>query len=205
MIRFIVVRHGQSEDNVTSTTSDSKREPNLTESGRAQSRKFGQILKDHSISRVYCSSAKRSQQTATEIADELSLEIFVDDNLKEIDVGSLTGLPWKEVEPILNACWQTWSMGERSKKLGTVGESFDDAETRVRAFLDTLTDYPNDTTSVVVVHGGFSNILYALCDNTDFIVGHEKSLGNTVPALFDYEPDTGKIHCLQWGGLDHSV
>eukprot|EP01097_Dermamoeba_algensis_P000565 TRINITY_DN1196_c0_g1_i1.p1 TRINITY_DN1196_c0_g1~~TRINITY_DN1196_c0_g1_i1.p1 ORF type:complete len:181 (-),score=25.41 TRINITY_DN1196_c0_g1_i1:266-808(-) len=83
-----VVRHGERIDMVDQTWEKTAAEPDdppLTERGILQARKTGQKLRTepHKIEHIFCSPFLRCLQTATEIAEELDLQIKVEYGLSE--------------------------------------------------------------------------------------------------------------------------
>lgn len=94
MTKFILVRHGESEGNAqrfvgTLTTK-------LTEKGIEQAKITGNLLKDHNVKMVACSTYLRAQQTAEIIAGELGIDIAhikIIEELGERKLGTIEGKP----------------------------------------------------------------------------------------------------------------
>ncbi|MDQ4037467.1 MAG: histidine phosphatase family protein, partial [Actinomycetota bacterium] len=71
----------------------------LTESGRAQIAAAAQRLAAlGSISALFTSPLRRTRESAEIVADALQLPVDVDDDLVELDFGSLEGLTWVEAQ-----------------------------------------------------------------------------------------------------------
>jgi broad specificity phosphatase PhoE len=93
-LKFIYVRHGQSESNATRMVSDGHTK--LSVQGVEQAKRTGQELKGHNVMLVVCSTYVRSQQTAEIIAGELGIDlkhIKVIDELRERGLGDTEGEP----------------------------------------------------------------------------------------------------------------
>lgn len=75
MTTFYLIRHGQKEEALGN--------PPLTTLGRQQAKITAKYLKDKEIKKIYASPRKRTIQTASIIAKELSLQITQDERLKE--------------------------------------------------------------------------------------------------------------------------
>ncbi len=93
--KFLVVRHGEAENNVLGIiSSDPKKSHHLTEKGRQQVIETAEKLKGKKIDLIYVSPFLRTQETAQIIADKIGLtkdKIITDDRLHEIYCGELEG------------------------------------------------------------------------------------------------------------------
>lgn len=75
MLTLHLIRHGQKESHPG--------DPELTELGIVQAQQTGKYLSQFPISKIIASPYKRTQQTAQNIAEQLSLDFSTDDALKE--------------------------------------------------------------------------------------------------------------------------
>ena len=89
---LLILRHGETEWNRAGRMQGALDSP-LTETGRAQARRQGVILRAFGIEgwRWVASPQGRAAQTAAIAAQGLDLEIATDDRLKEIGIGDWTG------------------------------------------------------------------------------------------------------------------
>jgi broad specificity phosphatase PhoE len=93
--RVILVRHGESVGNATQTFTDSPEAP-LTEFGRVQARESGEILRrQFQPIRLISSPFRRAYESAEIIAEELSLPIEVEPDVREQYLGDLHGQPYE--------------------------------------------------------------------------------------------------------------
>lgn len=94
--RILLVRHGQSEWNLTGRW-QGQADPPLTDLGRAQARAAAQVL--GTVDAVWTSDLQRAVETATIIAGELGVgPVVVDPDLRERDAGEWSGLTRAEID-----------------------------------------------------------------------------------------------------------
>lgn len=97
----ILVRHGQSETNVSGFfPDDSRASPRLTEEGVRQAREAGTHIKALGADVIYTSPIPRAVETARLINESLGVELVVDERLREVGLGSLAGRSVAEVMSI---------------------------------------------------------------------------------------------------------
>ena len=88
---LFLVRHGQDLDSSRSLI-NGRRDPPLTELGRAQALSVADRLRAKSIDCIYTSPLRRASQTASIISERLGVEeLRVESDLIERDYGVLTG------------------------------------------------------------------------------------------------------------------
>src|SRR5579862_6350173 len=107
-------RHGENLANVTRTLSFRVYDESLTERGRQQARDLAaRLAAGPAPDRIVCSPLRRAAETAAILAGVLRAgEVTTDDNLREVDVGSLDGRndarSWETYNSVLDA----WRHGE---------------------------------------------------------------------------------------------
>lgn len=74
MKKIYFVRHGETEANVARIIAGGEYESPLTQKGKSQAKKAGQILKDKNIDTIVCSPMERTIDTATIIAREVGID-----------------------------------------------------------------------------------------------------------------------------------
>ena len=121
---IVLVRHGETDWN-RDNRFQGHADPPLNDAGRAQARTLASELSARSFAAAYTSPLRRAAETAAILADELHLEPRPDESLKEVDVGSWSGLTRTEVEerfPLGFARWleygHGWDDGETYDELG---------------------------------------------------------------------------------------
>ena len=150
--RYILVRHGESEHNVSKILDDPKRKFSLTNLGEKQVIDTANTLKKR-LSRqtadiIISSPILRAKQTAEIIAKTLGIKkIEFDDRLKEIHLGpTLDGRPDDDYD-ILYPTYQ-----DKFEKNPPDGESLANLHTRVWELIRELEGRYEDKTIIVVSH-----------------------------------------------------
>lgn len=150
----LVMRHGQSEGNVTRRLSAAEPGAPLTERGRQQAKDAAVALGDRNVARVYCSPLLRARQTAAELSAALGAgEPVVLQGMREFELGEVEGsdadADWARVDAVFDA----WLDGDLEVALPGA-ESAADVVARVRDALEGVADLHRGETVVVVSHGG---------------------------------------------------
>lgn len=146
-----LLRHGQTTWNAARRV-QGQRESNLSELGREQATRQGEILRSAGMSvppfRLYASPLRRTRQTAALALGPLADRVIFDDRLKEIGMGRWEGMLYADVA----AKWPEYfaSLGNAFVLCtGALdGEGFQAVHDRASAFLYGLT-----APSVIVAHG----------------------------------------------------
>ena len=150
--RLYLIRHAQSQGNTGEdlTTGD----PDLTDVGLEQARRLGERLKTQKIDRVYASPLRRTQQTASAIAEASGLEVLPKADLREVELGQadydIRLLPEKERAKVARLIMSegTWDAFPGS-------EGSEVARNRVRGVIrEIVNDHPGERL-VVVAHAAF--------------------------------------------------
>lgn len=103
MAQLVLVRHGESEWNAKGLWTGWT-DVNLSENGREEAKKAGDLLKDIHFDYAYTSNLKRAQQTLEEInivTGQKNIPTVADKALNERDYGDMTGKnKWEVKEQI---------------------------------------------------------------------------------------------------------
>lgn len=91
MHRVVLVRHGESEANLTHTIANRGAGPGLTGLGRRQAVELAGRLRGQGVAEIHSSPLLRSTQTAAAVAAVLGIPVTVEEALREYDVGELEG------------------------------------------------------------------------------------------------------------------
>ncbi|AYB46338.1 histidine phosphatase family protein [Paenibacillus lautus] len=158
-----LVRHGQDEEGYRGGWS----QLGLIDEGIRQAEKLGQYLYEHhhdyNIDRIVCSDLQRANQTASILADKLSLPFLSSEDWREMNNGLLAGIPNSLAEEKFPGLYfSSLRMDERYPGGESPLENFQ----RIK---DTFTKLCQDQESanhhenvLVVTHGGVINIIYHL-------------------------------------------
>lgn len=96
MTTILLARHGQTRWN-RDRRFQGHADPPLNEAGRAQARGLAERLADVPLDAIYSSDLRRAHQTAEIVAAAKGMTVTTDPGLREIDVGSWSGLTRDEI------------------------------------------------------------------------------------------------------------
>ena len=149
MKRFILIRHGQAENNLHNLVGGWS-DVNLTELGIKQAQAVAHRLEEElkETYQIYSSDLKRAKQTAEIICNKLCQTPIYTAELREHNPGIVSGMERKEAEkhyqkptyPLLE--WRPYPESE------SWGEFYD----RVKSFMDKLVE--KDKRGLIISHGG---------------------------------------------------
>ncbi len=97
MTTILLARHGETDWNREGRY-QGWADPSLNESGRAQARTLAAQLRDEPIDAVYSSDLRRARETALIVAAPHGVPVVADPGLREIDVGSWSGLTHAQIQ-----------------------------------------------------------------------------------------------------------
>ena len=147
--RILLARHGETDWNRVGRWQGHVDQP-LNETGREQAAELGRRLNGRGIVAIYASDLRRASETATIVGVELGIEVVQDPALREIDVGSWSGLTRSEVAERFPEGYARWQTGE----IGHDGETREQLGARVIPAVERIAHaHPGDTV-LVVTHGG---------------------------------------------------
>ena len=160
--RLLLVRHGQSTWNADGRW-QGQADPPLSALGEEQARDAAGRLVAGAFTGVVASDLQRARRTAEILAGALQLDLELDPDLREIDVGDWTGMTRVEIEARWPGELAEWSEGRSESTMG--GESRIHLTGRARAALAraAASAAPGDTI-LLVSHG-------ALIRNLDRALG----------------------------------
>ena len=149
MTTILLARHGETEWNRLGRW-QGHADPPLNEQGRRQAAELAERLAGDGIAAIYSSDLARASQTARVVADRLGLDVAEDAGLREIDVGSWSGLTRAEVEQRFPEGYARWLGGE----IGHDGETREQLTRRVVGTVERIAAAHPEGTVLVVTHGG---------------------------------------------------
>ena len=136
----------------------------MTDLGREQARELADRLATTELDAVYSSDLERARETAAIVAELHGLPVRELSDLREVDVGSWSGLTRAEAEELFPAAFRRWTAG---------GEGWDDGETYeqlservMRAVLEIAARHPDDRV-LLVAHGGSIRAVHAAALGVD--------------------------------------
>ncbi len=180
MTTILLARHGETDWNRESRF-QGHADPPLNRTGSAQAVDLSVALMAEELAAVYSSPLRRALETAEVVAASHGLEPVPVDDLREVDVGSWSGLTRAEVEerfPAQFARWldfgQGWEDGETYEQMGRRAV---DALLRLAAAHD-------GGRVLAVTHGGPIRAAFAFADGTTHAEARRRGprIGNTFVA-----------------------
>jgi broad specificity phosphatase PhoE len=160
MTRLILVRHGETEANVSQIWHGALDAP-LTPQGEAQvaavSARLAALHAETPIEHFYVSPLSRARITAQAIADAIGLEPEIEEGLQEMSIGDWEGRTFAHLRDV-DRLWERWKADPSFAPPN--GESPLLFTTRVPGTFQKLVEAHPGETILVVSHGGvISNLL----------------------------------------------
>lgn len=191
-MRLLLVRHGESEWNASGRL-QGQADPPLSKLGRRQAAHVSARLVDEGVDAIVSSDLERAVHTASALAGSVGLEVVKREDLREVDLGSWTGISREQVEREAPELWRRWRIEGIEGWEG--GEKYAEAMVRVSGAISALAAQFLDRTVVAVSHGG--SIRLATCHLLGMPateLGRIMSIGNASITEFLVEPDgTGRL------------
>ena len=150
MTTILIARHGQSDWNQEKRWQGHADRP-LTERGREQAQALADRLAHIELDAVYSSDLKRARDTAAVVAGSQGLELRQLPDLREVDVGSWSGLTRDEAQERFPEGFARWRDGYPGWKDGETYEAMTD---RVLRAVDDIAAEHEGGRVLVVSHGG---------------------------------------------------
>lgn len=157
MTTILLARHGESDWNRAKRWQGHADRP-LTDLGKAQAQELANRLAETELDAIYSSDLERARETAEIIARSRGLTVAALPGLREVDVGSWSGLTRAEAEQRFPDAFRRWAAG---------GEGWDDGETyeqlskRVIGAIHQISTEEPGTRVLVVAHGGSIRAVHA--------------------------------------------
>jgi probable phosphoglycerate mutase len=150
---LILARHGETDWNRDGRF-QGHADPPLNAHGRDQAAELAALLADEPLEAVYSSDLRRAYETAQVVAERKGLDVIVDPQLRERDVGPWSGLTRAEIEERFPDQIRLWREGAVS-----VGESRESLAERIVAAAHRIAAAHPDGLVLVVTHGGALRML----------------------------------------------
>jgi broad specificity phosphatase PhoE len=157
MTIVLIARHGQSDWNAARRWQGHADRP-LTDKGREQAYALAARLAHIELDAVYASDLRRARETGEIVADSQALEVRSDPDLREVDVGSWSGLTRAEAEVRFPEGFARWQAGYPG---WTDGETYEAMTDRVLAAVTSIANGHPDGRVLIVSHGGPIRAIHA--------------------------------------------
>jgi broad specificity phosphatase PhoE len=150
---LLLARHGETDWNRNGRF-QGHADPPLNEYGRRQARALAELLASEPLEAIYSSDLLRAQETAQIIAMHRGMDVVVDPQLRERDVGKWSGLTRSQIEERFPGEVQAWREGRV-----LVGETREALTERVLAATRRISAAHPVGQVLVVSHGGALRML----------------------------------------------
>ena len=161
MLRFILVRHGQTKWNAGSRGGEHFRgriEVPLNAKGEAQAEAVARRLAPLDFAAIYASPLRRAQRTAWPLARLRGLPVVSFGGLLDVDYGEWSGLPHTEVAEVWPELYARWRSAPHTVQFPG-GEGLADVRRRVADGLDEIAGRHRDGIVVLVGHQVVNKVL----------------------------------------------
>lgn len=158
LLRLLLARHGQTDWNRDGLFQGHADIP-INETGRTQAHALAERLAEETIDAIHASDLLRAAESARIIGERIGIEPRLSEAWREIDVGSLTGMNFREAPVHMR---EVLSAAARSDDPIAPGvETFAQIATRMRGAYEELGREHEGGTVLVVGHGGTLKVLIA--------------------------------------------
>jgi probable phosphoglycerate mutase len=154
---LLLARHGQSDWNAERRWQGHADRP-LSERGRLQAEALAERLADIELDAIYSSDLRRTRDTAAVVAERQGLEVRQFPELREVDVGSWSGLTREEARVRFPEAYARWLAGGPG---WTDGETYEEMTARVLGAVWTIARSHDSGRVLIVSHGGPIRAIHA--------------------------------------------
>ena len=206
-----LIRHGESTGNQAHVLQGQADMP-LSERGRRQAVALAKRLSSlGGFSAIYSSDLSRAWATALETGAELGMEPVADARLREIDIGTWSGLTLDEIQERFPDEFRVWQERDPDLRRGQ-GESYAEAGRRMATVCSELAQRHPGGRILVISHGGVIRTYVSLIMGLDLRHLWHLSMANTgisrirpfAQVIQGSQPRQGRIICLNdQGHCDH--
>ncbi|MFD1715327.1 histidine phosphatase family protein [Amnibacterium flavum] len=195
-MRLILIRHGQTVDNVNGALGTEVPGPGLTALGQSQASAVPAALSEERIDAIAVSTMRRTHATAAPLASARDLEPKELDGLQEISAGDLEGRSdWDAVHTYLRTMLEWWNDFSARIPGGESGtEFFARYDAAVRAVVER---HPEGTVALFSHGAAIRTWASWVSANIDADFSRVNGLENTGIVILEGSPDTGWT-CVRW-------
>lgn len=197
---LILLRHGETEWNLSGRWQGQAADTPLTGLGRAQAELVARRLQNYSIDIIYSSDLSRAFETAQIVGDAVALAPVAEPGLRESNVGAWTGLTWAEIKARFPAEVAAMLAGEDVRRGG--GESFGELQARLAEAVEALALRHPGQTLLLVSHGAALRSVVAHALGAGLPQMHRIAIGgNTALSILQYE--AGQFRLISYNDTAH--
>ncbi len=189
---IILVRHGECEGNIKGIFRGRTDFP-LNKRGLVQAQELARELKKFPVKYIYTSPLSRSRQTAEAISQQCGVEVKIEEQFNNIQLGSWEGPFKKEIAREYPKEWELWVYNPEKLRIKDM-ETLYGVQKRAKACLDNLVSKHGGETLVVVSHRAILKPLIAACLNIASPYFWKIHLDTASYSLLSHKEDRG--YCL---------
>lgn len=160
MVQVILIRHGETEWNKIHQIQGGNSDIPLNKTGEHQAECLGTRLKSEPIQAVYSSPLLRSLDTARAIAKHHQLEVCIEPDIREFNLGELEGVKIGELNKSYREILFTNSDGEVLPRVPG-GESLREVQERAWSVIQRIVSQHSD--GVIAVSGHYFVLITIIC------------------------------------------
>lgn len=190
-MRLLLIRHGQTPNNILGALDTACPGAGLTELGREQARALPTALAEESIAGLYVSPLVRTHETAAPLAEALGLEAHVTEGFEEIPAGDVEMHRDAESVEAYQQTQAIWGGRDFDHALpgGEDGHTF--WARYEGALREIAANHPEDATVAVVSHGAAIRVFATLAAGLEPSTRDGRPLHNTGMVALEGHPDQG--------------
>jgi broad specificity phosphatase PhoE len=198
---LLLLRHGETEWNLTGRWQGQAADTPLTELGREQARIVASRLRSYSINAIYSSDLLRAYETAEIIGQALGVApVVAEPALRESDIGDWTGLTWEEITVRFPDEVAAMYAGQEVRRGG--GESYGELQARLAASAESIAARHPGETVLVVSHGAALRSLVAHVLDASLAQMHRIAIGGNT-ALSVVQVRHGHLRLISYNDTAH--
>lgn len=197
---LILLRHGETEWNLTGRWQGQAANTPLTELGREQARIVARRLRSYPIAAIYSSDLLRAWETAQIVGELLGVKPVAEPALRESDIGAWTGLTWAEITVRFPDEVAAMYGGQEVRRGG--GESYGELQARLAAAAEGIAVRHTGSTVLLVSHGAALRSLVAHVLDASLTQLHRIAIGGNT-ALSVVQMQHGRLRLVSYNDTAH--
>ncbi|NEM92427.1 histidine phosphatase family protein [Galbitalea soli] len=196
-MRLLLIRHGQTIDNVRGELGTVIPGPPLTDLGHAQAEALPAALAEERIEAIYTSVMQRTQLTARPLSRATGVPTTVIEGIHEISAGEYEARADREaIHAYLATIFSWWESLEGRLPGGESGAEFSERYTRA---IDTIASRHSGTVAVVSHGAAIRTWASWIAHNVDAEFSRAHDLANTGVVALEGSPAAGWV-VTEWAG-----
>jgi probable phosphoglycerate mutase len=197
---LLLLRHGETEWNLTGRWQGQAADTPLTELGREQARIVAVRLRAYPIRAIYSSDLLRAFETAQIVGHTLAIAPIAEPALRESDIGAWTGLTWDEITVRYPDEVTAMFAGQEVRRGG--GESYGELQARLAAAAESIARRHHGQTVLLVSHGAALRSLVAHVLDASLAQMHRIAIGGNT-ALSVVQMRHGHLRLVSYNDTAH--